>query len=460
MGNGDMLLSSHTLSNQTPGPPMTMWHMAQMPKGLRAVPWTCYAIDDMTGEEIGTCTISSPRSDKAVEIWPRTAGGDGSLQKVAGTTPTQGEPMPEQEVIWTGDVAAGQMVYIEYEVQIANEVLPMEEMQQVYTEVAYTYHGAPIKKMLEGGVMANYQPVGPGGLVPDAGIASGGLAGQKMGSVLIYPLYTSTVNTARQDSRFSITNTSPDQLGYVHLFFVDGSDCSVADLFITMTQNQTVSFNASDLDPLVTGYLIAVAVDESGCPDFFNNLIGSVLVKFESGHAANLSAVGIAKLAGSGVTCSPSDVTTDLLFDGIRYNELPRTLAMSSVPARADGNQTMLVLTRIGGNLAGVGGLPLGPLYGLLYDDQERAASYTMSGGSCQMRTILTGSSLRTAPRFESMVPSGRTGWLKISTGNDEGMLGVMLNQNPNGFSQGRLLHTLSLSSAASITIPVGPPTL
>lgn len=460
MGNGDMLLSSHTLSNQTPGPPMTMWHMALMPKGLRAVPWTCYAIDDMTGEEIGTCTISSPRSDKAVEIWPRTAGGDGSLQKVAGTTPTQGEPMPEQEVIWTGDVAAGQMVYIEYEVQIANEVLPMEEMQQVYTEVAYTYHGAPIKKMLEGGVMANYQPVGPGGLVPDAGIASGSLAGQKMGSVLIYPLYTSTVNTARQDSRFSITNTSPDQLGYVHLFFVDGSDCSVADLFITMTQNQTVSFKASDLDPLVTGYLIAVAVDESGCPDFFNNLIGSVLVKFESGHAANLSAVGIAKLAGSGVTCSPSDVTTDLLFDGIRYNELPRTLAMSSVPARADGNQTMLVLTRIGGNLAGVGGLPLGPLYGLLYDDQERAASYTMSGGSCQLRTILTGSSLRTAPRFESMVPSGRTGWLKISTGSDQGILGVMLNQNPNGFSQGRLLHTLSLSSAASITIPVGPPTL
>ncbi|MFN7623177.1 MAG: hypothetical protein ACK5RS_08515, partial [Acidobacteriota bacterium] len=93
-------------------------------------------------------------------------------------------------------------------------------------------------------------------------------------------------------------------------------------------------------------------------------------------------------------------------------------------------------------------------------DDQERSASYTMAGGTCQLRTILTGSSLRTAPRFESMVPGGRTGWLKITTGNDEGMLGVMLNQNANGFSQGHVLHALSLSRAAVLTIPVAPPNL
>jgi len=39
--------------------------------------------------------------------------------------------------------------------------------------------------------------------------------------------------------------------------------------------------------------------------------------------------------------------SSELAFDGISYNELPRTLAMSNIPARADGNQTMLVLTRI-----------------------------------------------------------------------------------------------------------------
>jgi hypothetical protein len=461
IGNGDLMLMTHTVTNMTPGPPMTMWHTAMLPTGLRAIPWTCYAIDDLTGEELGTCTISSPRSDQPVLTTPRAAAGDGSLQKVGATAtgPTQGEPMPEQEVVWTGDVAPGQQVYLEYEIQVANEVLT-QTGHSVYSYISNTYKGPPVRQQTSGQVVASYVPVGPGELVPDAGLASGALAGQKQGSVLIYPLYTSTVNTARQDSRFSITNTSPDQTGYVHLFFVDGADCSVADQFITLTQNQTVSFNASDLDPLVTGYLVAVAVDENGCPRFFNHLIGSVLVKFESGHGANLPAVGIASLAGGLRPCAANDVTTDLVFDGISYNEIPRTLAMSSIPARADGNQTMLVLTRIGGNLAGVGGSPLGPLYGLLYDDQERSASYTMAGGTCQLRTILTGSSLRTAPRFEAMVPGGRTGWLKITTGNDEGMLGVMLNQNANGFSQGHVLHALSLSRAAVLTIPVAPPNL
>jgi hypothetical protein len=39
-------------------------------------------------------------------------------------------------------------------------------------------------------------------------------------------------------------------------------------------------------------------------------------------------------------------------------------------------------------------------------------------------------------------------------------MLGVMLNQNANGFSQGHVLHALSLSRAAVLTIPVAPPNL
>jgi hypothetical protein len=65
------------------------------------------------------------------------------------------------------------------------------------------------------------------------------------------------VNTLRRDSWFSTTNTSPDQVGYVHLFFVDWSNCSEADKFITLTQKQTVSFYARDLDPLETAGLVA-----------------------------------------------------------------------------------------------------------------------------------------------------------------------------------------------------------
>jgi hypothetical protein len=44
-------------------------------------------------------------------------------------------------------------------------------------------------------------------------------------------------------------------------------------------------------------------VDENGCPKYFNHLIGEVLVKFESGHKANLPAVAIAALSGGLAPC-------------------------------------------------------------------------------------------------------------------------------------------------------------
>jgi len=244
----------------------------------------------------------------------------------------------------------------------------------------------------------------------------------------------------------------------VHLFFIDGADCSVADRFVSLTPNQTTSFYASELDPLITGYMVAVAVDESGCPRFFNHLVGESFVKFESGHMANLPATGIAALAGGQRPCAATDVTTDLVFDGISYNELPRTLAVDSIAPRAEGNQTMLVINRIGGEMASTGGPLLGSLYGVLYDDLERGSSYTMGGQTCQLRTLLTNSTLRTTPRFETMIPAGRSGWMKISAAEDEGIIGAVLNYNPNGFSQGHVLHSLTTTRTVVMTIPVAPP--
>jgi hypothetical protein len=153
-----------------------------------------------------------------------------------------------------------------------------------------------------------------------------------------------------------------------------------------------------------------------------------------------------------------SDATAELAFDGISYNEIPRTIALSNIAPRAEGNDTMLVINRIGGDMAATGGLVLGPLAGVLYDDLERSASFTMAGQACQMRTSLTGSSLRTTPRFENMVPSGRSGWFRIASAGDEGIIGAVLNSNPNGFSQGHVLHTLTVTRTAVLTIPVAPP--
>ena len=54
-------------------------------------------------------------------------------------------------------------------------------------------------------------------------------------------------------------------------------------------------------------------------------------------------------------------------------------MALDSLGSRADGNDTLLILNRVGGNL-GIGAATLGSLFGILYDDSETAFSFTFSG--------------------------------------------------------------------------------
>ncbi|MDX2029641.1 MAG: hypothetical protein SF339_03160, partial [Blastocatellia bacterium] len=69
----------------------------------------------------------------------------------------------------------------------------------------------------------------------------------------------------------------------------------------------------------------------------------------------------------------------------------------------------------------------------------------------------------RTTPRFETVIPAGRTGWAKIWGGDGVGILGSIINANPNAaasagaFNSGRNLHKLTLTTA-SYLIPVFPP--
>ncbi len=287
---------------------------------------------------------------------------------------------------------------------------------------------------------------------------------QKPGSVLFYNYFTSTVDAARQNTRINITNTHVTQSAYVHLFFVDGSNCSVADSYICLTPNQTASFLASDLDPGTTGYIVAVATDRTGCPIDFNFLIGDEYVKLSSGHQANLGAEAISAVAGGLPACDASSSNVELRFNGTSYNALPRTLALSSFGSPADGNNTLLIVNRVGGNLA-TGAASIGSLFGLLYDDTEKAYSFALSGSSCQLRGSLSGTFPRTTPRIESIVSSGRSGWMRLSSSIDGGIFGATINFNGNAaanagaFNQGHNLHKLTLTTAASYTIPVFPPT-
>src|SRR5262245_54495423 len=121
---------------------------------------------------------------------------------------------------------------------------------------------------------------------------------QKAGSLLFYNIYTSSAtNSNTSNTQINITNSSDQIPAFVHLFFVDGSNCSVADSFICLTANQTATFLAADVDPGISGYIVAVASDFFGNPARHNFLIGDEYVKFATGHSANLGAIAFAKIS-------------------------------------------------------------------------------------------------------------------------------------------------------------------
>ncbi len=213
---------------------------------------------------------------------------------------------------------------------------------------------------------------------------------------------------------------------------------------------------------------MAVAVDANGCPTNFNFLIGDEYVKFASGHAANLGAEAITAIAGGLPFCNSNSVTAQLNFDGVSYNPVPRVLAIDNIPPRADGNDTLLILNRVGGNLA-VGASTLINLFGILYDDSENALSFGFGGsssspGTCQFRSSLSNVFPRVTPRFEQFILAGRSGWAKIFSQADIGLLGAVINFNPNAgtaagaFNQGHNLHKLTLTTTSNYVIPVFPP--
>ena len=285
---------------------------------------------------------------------------------------------------------------------------------------------------------------------------------QKEGSVLFYPIYTSdATNSNSQNTRINITNTSGTEKATVHLFAVDGATCSILDAFLCLTPNQTSSFLASDFDPGNTGYLVAVAVeDNTGLPRAFNELIGDSFVKFSSGHQANLAAVSIAASMMFPAGTNANATTATLRFDGMNYNRLPRILGIDSISSRAEGNRTMLIVNRVGGNFTTSGAL-IGNLTGVLYDDVENSFSFTSNQPSCQFRRILDNSFPRTFTPFERVLPAGRTGWMKFWAVDDSALVGSVINFNPNtgstagAFNQGHNLHHLTLTDAATLVIPI-----
>lgn len=318
--------------------------------------------------------------------------------------------------------------------------------------------------------------VNPRAQAADPGLpfsSSAAASDQKPGSMLVYNVYTSSAaNFNSHNSRVALTNSSDSITAYIHLFFVEGATCSVADSFVCLTPNQTTTFLASDIDPGITGYLIMLAVDQQGCPVRHNFLLGDVYVKFPTGHVGNLAAEAFAAQYNVFAGCNASSSTATIYFDAPgtpdSYNPVPRTVAADNIPDRSSNNDTLLILNRIGGNLAvGIGGI--GAIAGLLYDDGENAFSFTFNVGSCQFRSSLSNNFPRTAPRFDVIISAGHSGWMKLYADNAAiGLLGATINSNAsinataNAFNGAHNLHHLTSNNsgngAVSLTIPVIPP--
>ncbi|MFM8392875.1 MAG: Kelch repeat-containing protein, partial [Acidobacteriota bacterium] len=423
---GGTVTISVTLNNAL-GVPVLTNYTATLPNGVTPVTGSC------SGGS-GSCQVTASGPSGSGDQIFLTSEASGMAGLLSGGT-----------VSWTGMIPGGGSVTIQFQVQIG--ALAAIGTQYCVTVTQGGVAGTQICFTVSGKLAT---PPGPGTIPLAAGLPNQ----QRAGSVLIYNLYTSGVNPSTNDTRLTLTNINPTERANVHLFFVDGSSCAVADLFVTLTQNQTLSLQASDFDPGVTGYVVAVVTDENGCPTRQNDLLGGAFVKFDTGHRANLPAVSI---AGVGIpACNPNSPTATLAFDGTSYNELPRALALDSLESRATGNSTMLVLNRIGGDLS-TGASSLGTMAGLLFDDLEASQSFTLTGGSCQVRGVLGNNYPRTAPRYDVVIPAGRTGWMKLWSVSDAAMTGALINNATIGFSGGHNLHALTTTSTATLTIPVFP---
>ncbi|MFM8396018.1 MAG: hypothetical protein ACKOB4_19030, partial [Acidobacteriota bacterium] len=112
--------------------------------------------------------------------------------------------------------------------------------------------------------------------------------------------------------------------------------------------------------------------------------------------------------------------------------------------------ESLLILTRLEGSLATTM-RTLGEVSGLLYDDRETAHSFQFSSSRRQLRLPLNDRTLRVTPRLSTVIPIGRSGWMKFSHADGGAIIGVILNSE----GQGRHLHGLGMTRSATITIPL-----
>lgn len=272
----------------------------------------------------------------------------------------------------------------------------------------------------------------------------------KPGSVLFFNRYTSSAsNPAAEDTQINITNTNQSLSIDVHLFLVDGSSCSVADSYVSLTGSQTTYFLASDFDPGVKGYIVAVAT-AGGLPVQHDFLLGVAYIRESDGRFTDLPAVTLKKKLAGTVT-DPGDGSAVITFDGgagaNSYDKLPGTVAISAFNSQTTDSTIFAVYSPA--NDLRTGENPTVSIFGLMFNQLEASRSLTFRA-NCY--TTFTLKSLRVLSGIDNFIPRGSNGWLKMSS-TSRPLLGMTHSKGPV-FNGGRNLSVLTLYPTFSITVP------
>ncbi|MFN7928655.1 MAG: hypothetical protein U0Y68_12030 [Blastocatellia bacterium] len=289
---------------------------------------------------------------------------------------------------------------------------------------------------------------------------------QKAGSLLVYPYYTSKAQE-RRDTRISMSNIGFKAVT-VHVFVMDGGTCSQADQFICLTPNASVAFKASDVDPEITGWIFAVAVDPlTGYPITANALIGNALVS-DGDYVGNYSAEAFwAKGDPSTVTPASTGAygSAVLNFNGCDtttaaggYDLMP-TQFVTEIQSTNDCFGQKLVTVGLTGSVVasspkGAGQVGVGQVYN---GNEKPFGSFSrILNDGCQATAVISASVPRVPLGMSVLIPGGQVGTMKFFTGG-----GVGLFMTPktlgNKWSGIRALHKISAMSK-TLEVPVFTP--
>jgi len=286
---------------------------------------------------------------------------------------------------------------------------------------------------------------------------------QKAGSLLVFPYYTSKAQD-RRDTRITISNPGAQGVA-VHVFLMDGSNCSQADQFLCLTPNASIAFKASDLDPEVTGWVLAVAVNPNdGRPVAANTLIGNAYV-IDGDYLGNYGAESF------WATGDPSTVvganagawgTATLKFNGGAgaggYDMLPTQFAVEVQSISDSVGQRIVTVGMVGdltaGSPTGAGQVGIGQLYN---GNEKPFGSFTrILNEGCQASVVLSGSVPRVPLGMGNLIPPGHVGTMKFFIGGGVGLF-MTSKTLGNRWSGIRNLHKLSVMEK-TLTIPIFTP--